>query len=396
MSTDDAVLKALQAQKEIAVLKKTIAESERDRAVAQKDTSLANLATPAAEGRGPLKGDATVSPSAGLYLGEWLASRSLSDGAAALAKSMKKPGNKDTCTIFILGDGNYVNDLLARRQLDLSLHRWLRDLTLLKTELEARPTREVMSMVAPLLIAQAVLSGLSNIRGFFQSEYTLAAVAVSKDVDHVARCVAGELVRQGFKVRLPSLGHAQLPNVLREIDSIVGLVVQCRQIVAAIQSSLPEDSALTPEEKALVSADRSLIHRATSMLEQWEHFLTSIVTRPSGNEPSQLERATRLGELPQPGDLILSLCILNVGALESRQRTLWFSPKVDYLAGATIGYTLFKPEGAIVESDVTGGLTHRRFDWANLASAAAAWIFGHRQPPPVHGAKPSVGSSRKE
>ncbi len=359
--TPDPRVAELEVLKAIAEAKKAIAEAEAAATAAKFPA--------AAEGRGPLAGKIELSDKA-LYLAEWQMYAAVDALATKVAgqvsppqatknpKSEEKPETKTE--LIVTTDPGFAQSVSQARLLQASMDMWKQQLDMMQTELRASERTGAdcgrlqpnVSMGGPVT-ANAALSGLSNIVGFFQSDYALGTSTTTPNQLAWLAAVSGKLKGTFASIRTQQFGSFGESQLITTVQGLQASSLGNRQLLATLNSWLPtKDPKKKVTDSACVAQRRGLVTRATALQDRYDSFFASITAPGEKGAPSLLERASAAGELPSDTAQILVTTIVSNGGIQSVRRNLWTSPRLAYVGGAVASYTLLSLDGRIVASGI--------------------------------------------
>lgn len=318
--------------------------------------ALAQADPAAAEGRGPLTGQIQLSEKA-LYLAEWQMYEAVDALAGVVAA--KVPAN--ATHLIITTDPSYAQSIAQARLLESSTAMWKAQLETMNSELNTSETAgeycgkpaEAVDPAFSARSANAALSGLSNIAGFFQSDYALGTATPAANQTAWLAAVAGKIKAPVQQVRTQQFGSFAQNTLIKTVESLQSKSLANRQLIATLNGWLPaKDPKKKTPEGACIEGRRGLVARATTLQDRYDAFFASMTAPGEKGSASVLERAVSAGVLPDEKAHILITSIVSNGGIQSVRRNLWTSPRLAYVGGAVVTYSYLRQNGDVVASGI--------------------------------------------
>ena len=348
---------ALEEQKKIIELKRDIEKAEAERSALKLGA--------AADGRGPLEGKIELTEKA-LYLAEWQMYQAIDAVAERVATHVesKIPGNPGAKSVVLSTDPAFAQAAAQGRALTSSIKVWTDEIAKANTELSAsvatgrdcKTAGPAVTMGVDLGTVSAAFGGLSNLVGYFQSDYALGTTRPEPNQSAWLAVTAGHLTTKGVTVRTHQLGSLGPSTLLRDVEALLKDAETVRKSLSVLNTWLPASPKTPPKTQPAanpcIDDRRALVAGATDTLKRFDAFIASIIAPGEKGAPSLLERAVAAGPVNDIGSMILITSIVSNGGIQSVRRSLWSSPRIAYVGAAVVSYTLLDADNKVVTSGI--------------------------------------------
>ena len=244
---------------------------------------------------GPYEGKVTVNENMGKTEAGLLAAKALEEAAGKIADNAIKTSGADSLCLF---DAKHFPDFETLRSF-----RFRR--SLIEARFKAAGVKDAPAPLRPdagileVPVATTVSAGLealSNILGFFKTDYTVGGIDVSLDDSMLSYAVAGAIKQKGADktVRLPlvscSAKHDTIvSSILEEFrpleDLRQGAVVMANLTKGRIESLQSEDPV---QGNAEIAFHRNQLSKLQDAIKSYDDYLLALL-EAAGNESSEID-----------------------------------------------------------------------------------------------------------
>ncbi|MCP4900757.1 MAG: hypothetical protein GY906_27650 [bacterium] len=385
----DPALEALKREKEIAELKKQIAEAEK----ATRATGLPDTDTTGKEGT------VSIDDKAGYY-GEVLAYRSLTDAASQIAQKIGVPGPTAGVVVITTETSLRTKAMLwgvvssKLTAFDGEFERYLKKLRPVDSQKGVDRLLEGESVTAALLALPSVLGGAADIAAFFRSDVEVKGRTIELAEAALIADVAQHLRDLQWKVTFSQLGLASESKILSQLGTtldkrleLVGRRDQVSDFVEAEKVAITklreeakmleaeiekEEKAPTPDQtrindrKARLGDVNGEIGIKQRIVNEWKSLASAIedliaafdayekaLTTGTNEKPSPIKSLAVIDSLKNDQDArVLSLSIPCQGSDIQVMKSMW-SSRVLYVGGSVSVFFLVDQSGVV---EVSGTL----------------------------------------
>jgi hypothetical protein len=353
----DATVSALTSQLQILELQRQIAEANQKIAAAEKAIASDESPTIAATGRGPIEGKVDLLSSQAVYPATFVVYKSITqlgrEVATAVGALLQQPlssllGSNPKAVVIVTSDNTLVAAVAEVEVLSRAVSLYQQQMAALEKELAdasgSAGAQPGGGAGLGLAAANAALSGLSNIAGFFGSNYGLAAANVTPDERALLVSVAGTLAtNEALAIRTwdDTLALGSSSAILRELGESFQSSLRSKGLVNSLAGVLAQQGNNADAKL------KSLVERAKSILANYDTFHGSITSKGTNGAPAPAERAIALqSRLPicpaTTPTFILTLDTVSAGGSQVIRQSRFAPARTDFLGGASAAYVLIE------------------------------------------------------
>lgn len=371
--------KKLEERKAEQILKKEIAEAEKERIEAEVAKVKAQF--PKGDTK-PVEGKTTANDSSG-YMVELVAYDAMGRVAEKVAKQIDQkikaqPTDLKETNILIVEELDVCGPDVTQLQLTKQFEYWESELgeaikrvddvgKLLDDKLAPKMTKENLNLGAsipdalpvagaPLSVALGLVSSLADIVGYFKVDYEIKSRKVELADLALQLQVAGHI--SGHKVYLPNF-HRITTSLL--INTFNQLIEKQRDLMVSLaklkrKEELVKKKEQSPQTADVVSQAEAIYIRAEKLVQLFGEFNKEITTVPKEQKYSPFASAVIREHLDTVKvDYLLHLKVISSGGESIIGKAIWRWGKIRYVGGCTVAYALADIHGKLIAADTLLG-----------------------------------------
>jgi hypothetical protein len=303
-------------------------------------------------------------------LGELVAHRALANLGGHLAKHIAKLLTEGA-KVLIVDQLDYASGEIVLKEVQAqltgfsdALQTQINDCEAILYEHNAQSVGEtslaipIATVLSILPLAQAAISSLSDIIGYFKTDYSVKGAIFDLKYEALISAIAGRL-REGerkIEVHLPDFYRlTDAPPLLTKLadahQSAVKLQSLIKRLAQEIVETVSKDVDKAQVDPTLRKA-KGVIETSEVLLAAFDSFSKSLTAASSDKTPSRLAQAVRRQKVSELKDChLLYLSIQSsVGEAITSKSRLEKADRIRFVAGVAACYVLAKPDGMVLGS----------------------------------------------